>query len=260
MKTLSAPPEKTMADIIAALGDVPLFRIRATPPPGTATAADVIRLRESPERRLCELVDGILVEKAMGAKESILAMQIGHRLLVYVEEHNLGVVLGADGMLTLFPGRVRIPDVSFIPWEQIPGQQWPDNPMPEIPPDLAVEVLSPSNTPGEIRLKIREYFQAGTRLVWVIDPKKQNARSYTDPSRPVSSPSPAASTGGRFCPDSNCRCQVCSAHCGKGRRKEPDRPLGHPRTMKSSSPGPRFRVRVSTISRLLAVDSLGPLM
>jgi Uma2 family endonuclease len=84
-------------------------------------------------------------------------------------------------MLTLFPGRVRIPDVSFIPWEQIPGQEWPDEPIPEIPPDLAVEVLSPSNTPGEIRLKIREYFQAGTRLVWVIDPKKQNARAYTAP-------------------------------------------------------------------------------
>ena len=181
MKTLSAPPEKTMADIIAALGGVPLERIRATPPPGMATAADVIRLRESPERRLCELVDGILVEKPMGAKEAILAMKIGHHLLGYVEEHDLGVVLGADGMLTLFPGRVRIPDVSFIPWEQIPGQQWPDDPMPEIPPDLAVEVLSPSNTPGEIGLKIREYFQAGTRLVWVIDPKKQNARSYTAP-------------------------------------------------------------------------------
>ena len=181
MKTLSAPPEKTMADIIAALGDVPLERIRATPPPGTATAADVIRARESPERRLCELVDGILVEKAMGAKESVLACEIIFLLRLHVRVHDLGVVLGPDGMLTLFPGRVRIPDVSFIPWEQIPGQQWPDTPMPEIPPDLAVEVLSPSNTPGEIRLKIREYFQAGTRLVWVIDPKKQTARSYTTP-------------------------------------------------------------------------------
>lgn len=181
MKTLSAPPEQTMADIIAALGDVPLDRIRATPLLGTATEKDVIRLRASPERRLFELIDGFLVEKAMGAKESILAMQIGHLLLVYVDEHDLGVVLGPDGMLKLFPGRVRIPDVSFIPWEQIPEQQWPDTPIPEIPPDLAVEVLSPGNTPGEMTLKIREYFQAGTRLVWVIDPKKQNARSYTSP-------------------------------------------------------------------------------
>lgn len=181
MKTRSAPAGKTFADIIADIGDVPLERVRASPPPGTATEADVIRARESPERRLCELVDGILVEKAMGAKESILACELIHLLSIHVRGNRLGVVLGPDGMLTLFPGRVRIPDVSFIPWDQIPGRKWPDDPIPEIPPDLAVEVLSPSNTPGEIRLKIRDYFKAGTRLVWVIDPKKLTARSYTSP-------------------------------------------------------------------------------
>ena len=84
-------------------------------------------------------------------------------------------------MLRLFPGRVRIPDVTFIPWTQIPGRHWPKTPIPEIPPDLAVEVLSPSNTSGEIRLKLRESFQSGTRLVWVVDPKKQTARIYTAP-------------------------------------------------------------------------------
>jgi Uma2 family endonuclease len=102
-------------------------------------------------------------------------------LRLHTRDKRLGIVLGADGMLTLFPGRVRIPDVSFIPWSQIPSGRWPDEAIPEIPPDLAVEVLSPSNTPSEIRLKIREYFQAGTRLVWVIDPKKQTARTYTAP-------------------------------------------------------------------------------
>ena len=178
-KALPASSTKTLADVVARLGGVPLERILNIPTMGTATVGDIIQERASPERRLCELIDGTLVEKPMGAKEAILACYLGHLLWVHVQTNRLGVVLGADGMLQLFPGRVRIPDVSFIPWDQIPGRKWPDEPIPEIPPDLAVEVLSPSNTAGEIRLKRLDYFQAGTRLVWVIDPKKQNARSYT---------------------------------------------------------------------------------
>ncbi len=181
METLTIPMAKTLADILAEIGDVPLDRVRGFPPLGTATEADVIRERESPERRLCELIDGILVEKAMGAKESILACELIRLLGNHVQAHRLGVILGPDGMLRLFPGLVRIPDVSFIPWTQIPGRRWPNTPIPEIPPDLAVEVLSPSNTSGEIRRKIREYFQSGTRLIWVVDPKKLTARIYTAP-------------------------------------------------------------------------------
>jgi Uma2 family endonuclease len=185
MKSLTkahpAPSTKTLADVVARLGGVPLERVIAVPAMGTATAADVIQERASPERRLCELIDGTLVEKPMGAKESILACYIIRLLGNHVQANRLGVVLGPDGMLQLFPGRIRIPDVSFIPWDQIPGRKWPDEPIPEIPPDLAVEVLSPSNTASEIRLKRRDYFQAGTRLVWVIDPKKLTARTYTAP-------------------------------------------------------------------------------
>ena len=91
------------------------------------------------------------------------------------------MILGATGSLRLSARIDRSADVAFVSWDQIPGRKWPDDPIPEIPPDLAAEVLKPSNTPGEIRSKIREYFEAGTRLVWVIDPKKQTARSYTSP-------------------------------------------------------------------------------
>ena len=181
MKTLSLLVTRTLADLIAGIGGVPLERVRAFPPLGTATEADVIRERESPERRLCELIDGILVEKAMGAKESILACELIHLLSIHVRGNRLGVVLGPDGMLRLSPGLVRIPDVSFIPWSQLPGRRVPDTAMLEIPADLAVEVLSPSNTADETRRKLHDYFQAGTRLVWVIDPKKLTARTYTAP-------------------------------------------------------------------------------
>lgn len=130
---------------------------------------------------MCELVDGVLVEKPMSPKESALAMVIGRLLGNFVDEHDLGVVLGEAGMLGLFPGRVRIPDVSFIPWEKIPGEQVSGEPIASYAPDLAVEVLSPSNTRGEIDLKLRDYFLSGTRLVWVIQPKTEAARVYTSP-------------------------------------------------------------------------------
>ena len=85
-------------------------------------------------------------------------------------------------MLRLEPGLVRIPDVSFVPWENIPGERIDmEQPIASLVPALAVEVLSPSNTKAEIDRKLKEYFFAGTRLVWVIDPRKQAARVYTSP-------------------------------------------------------------------------------
>jgi len=97
---------------------------RCQPPPGTATEADVLR---SPDgvKRLCELVDGVLVEKAMGFYESILAMVLGQLLLNFIDEHDLGVVTGPDGTIRLVPGLVRIPDVAFFSWSQFPNRQRP---------------------------------------------------------------------------------------------------------------------------------------
>ena len=84
-------------------------------------------------------------------------------------------------MLQLRPRLVRIPDVSFISWDQLPDGEFPSEPVPQLYPDLAVEVLSRSNTPGEMELKVREYFEAGSRLVWIIDPATQTADVYTAP-------------------------------------------------------------------------------
>src|SRR5262249_21665039 len=140
---------------------------------------DVIAARKAPERRLCELVEGVLVEKAMGTREALLAGLILHLLWDYVEQHDLGLPVGADGAWRFRGGLGRIPDVSFICWERVPGDELPDEPIASLVPDLAVEVLSQGNTPKEIKLKLREYFEAGVRLAWVIDPKKQTATIYT---------------------------------------------------------------------------------
>ena len=171
---------QTFADLLAALGGISPSRVRLRPTPGRATEKDVSRI-EAQENRLFELVDGVLVEKAMGAKESLLALHIGFELKSYLQSNDLGVVLGADGMMRLRSRLVRIPDVSFISWDQIPGGEFPSKPIPDMYPDLAVEVLSDSNTPREIERKLAEYFAAGCRLVWIIDPKTRTADVYTAP-------------------------------------------------------------------------------
>jgi Uma2 family endonuclease len=184
MANVSAPPGtiETIADLLERLGGISPARIRFRPPPGTATERDVIAIHDR-EKRLCELVDGVLVEKVMGFYESWLAMTLGRHLGTFVDRHDLGVVVGADGMMRLAPGLVRIPDVSFLAWDRIPGREVTDEPLPDLAPDLAIEVLSKGNTKKEMDRKLREYFDVGVRLVWFVLPKKRLMRVYTAPDR-----------------------------------------------------------------------------
>jgi Uma2 family endonuclease len=182
MVTLTAPIPQTasvtVAELLEQLGNIPAFRVRLQPTPGTATESDVLALHDH-ENRLFELVDGVLVEKAPGFRESVLAIAIASALSTFVRRANLGVVSGADGMMRLFPKNVRIPDVAYIAWHRVPGQRMPDAPIPDLAPDLAVEVLSKSNTAAEMQRKRREYFAAGTTLVWLVDPDSRSVSVYT---------------------------------------------------------------------------------
>ena len=99
-----------------------------------------------------------------------------------MRERNLGVVAGPDGTLKILPRQVRIPDVSFISWDRFPDGKLPQTPIPAVAPDLAVEVLSEGNTEGEMRRKLHDYFAAGVRLVWYVDPRSRTAAVYTRPS------------------------------------------------------------------------------
>src|SRR5262245_58492002 len=135
---LDSPDFVTVADLLESLGDIPPERVRMHPWPGTATEADVIAIHAR-EKRLCELVDGTLVEKPMGYDESRLALELGYALIEFLRQHDLGTAAGADGMMRLLTGLVRIPDVSFVRWEHLPEEY---GPIPPLAPDLAVEVLS----------------------------------------------------------------------------------------------------------------------
>lgn len=178
------PSRRTLADVVASLGGIPLDRIRVSPPLGTATEEDVLEV----ERQTgcpCELIDGTLVEKTMGYYESFLAVEIAYLLRSFLAKHDIGIVLGADGTLRILPQQVRVPDVCFISWDRFPNRQLPAEPIPSLAPDLAIEVLSASNTEGEMQRKLHDYFAAGVRLVWYIDPATRSARSYTAESQSV---------------------------------------------------------------------------
>lgn len=172
-----ASEDWSLADLQEHLGGIPLERIRLRPSPGTATEDDVIEA----ERRdhLCELIDGTLVEKAMGWREARLAMVLGHLLESFLEKHDLGVVVGEGGMLRLMAGQVRIPDVGFFSWNKFPNRELPQEPIPDLVPDLAVEVLSRRNTEAEMQRTLCDYFAAGVRLVWLIDPRQHCTRVFT---------------------------------------------------------------------------------
>ena len=169
---------KTAADLAQHFGPMPMERLRMYPSPRQATEKDVLAIYRR-EKRLCELVDGILVEKTMGIRESFLAIEIARLLGNFAKQTNLGMVLGADGMARLAPGLVRIPDVSFVLWDQLPDRTVPNQPMLRLAPTLAVEVLSPNNTCKEMARKLRDYFKAGVRLVWYVDPDVRCATVYT---------------------------------------------------------------------------------
>ncbi len=196
MSTVLEEP-RTIANLLEGLGDIPPERVRLSPFP--ASADDVARIWDR-ERRLFELVDGVLVEKPMGFWESRVAIILGYFFEKFLENANLGIVAGEAGMVQLQFGLVRIPDLSFVSWKRLPGRRIPRKPVPALVPDLAVEVLSASNTEAEIRRKLREYFAAGVRLVWVIDPETRTACAYTSLKRVRNIPADGVLEGGKVLP------------------------------------------------------------
>lgn len=182
MATVEREPtiSRTLADLMRRLGDVPLERVRLHPALGTATVQDVIEI-EAKEDKLCELIDGVLVEKVMGYPESVLALHIGTLLNNFVLPRKLGLVAGSDGMLQLFPELVRIPDVSFVKWDRVPKGRSRIDPVPLFSPNLAVEVLSKGNTKAEMKGKRHDYFGSGTEIVWEVDQRKETVVVFTSP-------------------------------------------------------------------------------
>ena len=126
-----------------------------------------------------ELVDGRLVErKEMGAR----AAYVGSQLMLLIGNHNrerkLGRIFTSDAGYQAFPNnRVRKPDLSFVRRGRLPGERVPEGNI-KVAPDLAVEVISPTDIHYETDRKVEEYLQAGTRLVWVVNPEVRTILVY----------------------------------------------------------------------------------
>jgi Uma2 family endonuclease len=130
------------------------------------TAEDLERLGSDCR---CELIDGVLVEMPpVGGPHARITTTL--IVLLHPVAHVLGELYTELGcILARNPDRVRAPDVAFIRMERIPPEGEPRG-FWEIAPDLVVEVVSPNDTPAEIQLKVREWIEAGVRLVWVVYP------------------------------------------------------------------------------------------
>ncbi len=178
----ATPRFRNADEWLRSLGNVPPHRILLDPPPGMATVADVIRLAHHDNRGV-ELVEGTLVEKPVGLRESVIAGTVLTLLNIVVRPAKLGFVSGEQGMIRMLTGNVRMPDVAFFRREDMPSGELPPEPAPRLAPALAVEVLSASNAEEEMRIKMREYFGSGVRIVWMLDPPTQTLRVYDAPDR-----------------------------------------------------------------------------
>ena len=136
----------------------------------------------------------------MGSFESMLAMLIGGYLGEYLKKKRLGIILGEAGPLRILSDQIRIPDVCFISRKKFPDGKLPKDPIFKVVPDLAIEVLSPSNSKREMERKLRDYFTAGVELVWYIDPEKRIAKVYTSPEKFVTLDETQTLTGGDVLP------------------------------------------------------------
>ena len=133
-------------------------------------------------RRL-ELVKGKLYEMApAGGRHGRVAMRIGRLLDTHVELTGLGQVFAAETgfILQRNPDTVRAPDAAFVAQDRMPPGETPDGYL-ALAPDLAVEVISPNDRPREVREKVADWLNAGTRLVWVIYPSSRTTTVHRSP-------------------------------------------------------------------------------
>src|SRR4051794_34690846 len=106
----ASAPFTYVDELLRNLGGIPPGRVRLTPPPGTATLRDLIRLQKK-DGRIYELVDGTLVAKPVAFNESNIALLMGTALQNFLTQTNLGVGTGEQGLMKLMPGLARGPDV-----------------------------------------------------------------------------------------------------------------------------------------------------
>jgi len=129
-----------------------------------------------------EIVNGELVNVGnSGMEHGNIGIFLGGLIEIFVRQHRLGVTCDSSTAFKLKAGNKRSPDVSFVGKERLIGLTRLPKGFFEGAPDLAVEIISPGNTFEEIHTKIEEYFESGTKLLWVIHPDEKFVLVYHSP-------------------------------------------------------------------------------
>jgi Uma2 family endonuclease len=148
-----------------------------SPSSSVVTAEQLARFPDDEFRY--ELVDGRVHRMSpVGGVHGMLVVRLAAAIELWLQEHPIGVLLTETGfVLTRNPDTVRAPDLAFVRADRIPSTGVPFGFWPGAP-DLAVEILSPDDSPSDVRTKVRDYLRRGVPLVWVIDPRAQRVTAY----------------------------------------------------------------------------------
>ena len=150
----------------------------ATEPFSSTITAEQLERLSLPGNQ-AELVRGrLVVREPPGTRHGRIAANLAYFLSDFVRKHGLGVVFAQDTGFKIEsnPDTVRAPDVAFL--AQARADMIPDSGYASLAPDLLAEIVSRGDAPGEVLAKIAGWLDAGTRLVWVIDPDRGEARVY----------------------------------------------------------------------------------
>lgn len=149
-----------------------------------------------------ELVHGEFVsEPPPGGRHGRIAARLVQRIGAHAEAHRLGVVFTCDTGFVLHrqPDTVRAPDVAFVSHARYRAFGDDVAALPG-PPDIAIEVLSPSDSSAKVHAKVADYLAAGTPLVWIVDPDRRQVRSYRNLLQPEITAEPGALNAGDLLP------------------------------------------------------------
>ena len=156
-----------------------------------------------------ELVAGELVRMSpTGAEHGVVTAALSHLLQEYVNTSHAGVCCGAETgfILQRTPDLVRAPDAAFVARERIPATGVPTGFWP-FAPDFAAEVASPSDRFTDLQTKVAEFFRAGTRLVWIVEPATRTVHVYRAPRELQAFGEEDELTGGDVLPGLRCPAQ-----------------------------------------------------
>ncbi len=160
----------------------PETQLPVQPESSRARAVTPERLLRMPDAKRYEWLDGELVERHRSVLSGVVAARINRLLGNHGEQHRLGWVLDSEVGYQCFPwkpDRVRRADVSFIRAERYPLERLSQEGHATIPPDLAVEVVSPRDLARELDEKLEDYLRAGIKLIWVVHPETRTVQVYS---------------------------------------------------------------------------------